>query len=59
MVSFEMSLPPCEELLNIPTNLINEGNLFGSQIKAVCGNPDLQVSAEKICGKMKLHGIIF
>ena len=43
MVYFEMSLPPCEELLNIPTQLINEGNLFGGQIKAVCGNPVLFV----------------
>lgn len=43
MIDFEMSLPPSEKLLNIPTKLINKGNLLSSQVKAICGNPVLFV----------------
>jgi len=44
MINFEMSLPPSEKLLNIPTKLVDNGNLLSSQVKAICGNPELFVS---------------
>ena len=34
-----MPFPPGKERLDIPTELVNEGNLLGGQFKAVRGNP--------------------
>lgn len=34
-----MAFPPSEKLLYVPAELIDLGNLFGGQVKAVGGNP--------------------
>lgn len=41
VVNFEVPFPPGEKFLDIPAQFINLGDLFGSQVKAVCGHPIL------------------
>jgi len=39
MVNLEVPLPPTEEGLYIPAQLVGLGNLFGGKIKAIYGYP--------------------
>ncbi len=41
VVNFQVSFPPSEKFLYVPAQLINLGDLFGSQVKTVCGHPIL------------------
>src|SRR3990170_5343592 len=38
-----MAFPPAEENLDVPSELIGEGNLFGGEIVAIGGDPVIDV----------------
>jgi len=38
-----MALPPTEEDLDIPPELISEGDLLGGKIMAICGDPVIYI----------------
>jgi len=43
VVNLQVTLPPIEEDLDIPPQLIGEGDLLGGEIMAVCGDPVIDV----------------
>ena len=39
MIDLEVSLPPAKEGFDLPAQLVDQGDLFGGQVKAAGGNP--------------------
>ena len=39
MIDLEVPLPPGKERFYVPTKLVDQGDLFGCEIKATGGNP--------------------
>ena len=46
MVDFEVPLPPAKEGFDLPMQLVDQGDLFGGQVKTAGGNP----GASDSCG---------
>jgi len=38
-----MAFPPAEENLDVPSELVGKGNLFGGEIVAICGYPIIDI----------------